>query len=342
MLQDWCTWDEDYNAVVQGIRSRLAALASSSQEFTTVLMQGSGTFSVEACIGTALPPDGKLLVLTNGHYGERMALIAQRLGIALSVLDFSETGPIDLEVVERKLRTDAALTHMAVVHCETTTGMLNPLYEIGEIAARHGCIFIVDAMSSFGGIPLDMKLARADYLVSSANKCIQGTPGFGYVVAQRAVLAQCPGQARSLSLDLYAQWLEMEQNNGKWRTTSPTHVVRAFAQALDELEEEGGIAVRHARYRLNHHILVQGMRDLGFSTLLPNEHQSPIITAFHSPTHPAYDFQRFYRELKSRGFVIYPGKITTADTFRIGNIGHVFPDDIRALLQAVQESRYWL
>lgn len=341
MLRDWCTWDNDYNAMVQNIRSKIVSLASADSGYTAVLMQGSGTFAVESVIGTAVPRDGKLLVLANGHYGDRMGLIAKYLGISCTVADFGELGRPDAGMVSALLRADSEISHVAVVHCETTTGMLNPVKEIGHVVKTHGRTCIVDAMSSFGGIPIDMTEIGADFLISSSNKCIQGVPGFGFVIARREKLQECEGQARSLSLDLFSQWQEMESNRGKWRFTSPTHVVRAFAQALDELEEEGGVARRYERYSENHRILVNGMAELGFKCLLPAGWQSPIITSFYNPKDPGYDFKLFYARLKERGFVIYPGKVTGVDTFRIGNIGHVFPADMARLIAAVNEAMYW-
>ena len=341
MFRDWCTWDRDYNDIVQSVRQRLTELASPREEYTAVLMQGSGTFSVEAVLTSAVPEQGKLLVLANGHYGSRMARIAQYAGIDHEVHDTGETGRPDPDLLARTLEKNRTITHVAVVHCETTTGMLNPVEEIGRIVKGAGRTYIVDAMSSFGGIPMDAHEIGADFLISSANKCIQGVPGFGFVVARREEMEKCAGRARSLSLDLHAQWREMEQNSGKWRFTSPTHVVRAFARALEELEEEGGVSARHARYSENHDLLVAGLRSLGFACLLPDEWQSPIITSFHNPQHPDYRFMDFYTLLKERGFVIYPGKVTGADTFRIGNIGHVFPADMRQLIAAVEESMYW-
>lgn len=341
MMSDWCTWDDDYNRIVQHIRGRLTQLATDQGGYTAVLMQGSGTFSVEATIITAVPKTGKLLVLANGAYGRRIAQIAKRAGIPLLVHDSCETDPPDLGRLERTLTAEAGITHVAVVHCETTTGMLNPIQDIGDIVRAHEKRYIVDAMSSFGGIPIDMHAIGADFIISSANKCIQGVPGFGFVIADRAILAQTHGNAGSLSLDLYDQWETMENHNGKWRFTSPTHVVRAFAQALEELAEEGGITARHERYASNHKRLVQGMTALGFIPLLDEKWQSPIITSFQSPTHPDYDFKEFYRRLKTRGFVIYPGKVTDRDTFRIGNIGDVFPADMAALIGAVEASMYW-
>lgn len=341
MLRDWCTWDDDYNGIVQDIRARLVGLAGDEAAFTAVLMQGSGTFSVEATIGTAVPEDGKLLVVANGHYGDRIGVIARRLRMNVHVLDLGETGRADPQTVAEALDADPAVTHVAVVHCETTTGMLNPVREIGAVVKARGKVYVIDAMSSFGGIPMDMEDLGADYLISSANKCVQGVPGFGFVIARRSELEQCEGRARSLSLDLYHQWHEMEHKNGKWRYTSPTHVVRAFGQALSELKAEGGVPARFARYTENQRRLVAGMERLGFSCLLPGELQSPIITSFMNPDHPDYDFRRFYDQLKERGWVIYPGKVTGADTFRIGNIGDVSPDDVDELLRAVESSMYW-
>lgn len=341
MLRDWCTWDDDYNLIVTDIRRRLVNLAASKDGFTAVLMQGSGTFSVEAAITTAVPDGDKLLVLANGAYGRRMAQIARRQRIACAIIDSGELSPPHLERLDAALAADPGITHVAVVHCETTTGMLNPVAEIGRIVKSHDRLFMVDAMSSFGGIPMDMAALGADYLVSSANKCIQGVPGFGFVIARRQVLAQTEGRARSLSLDLFDQWKTMEEKGGKWRFTSPTHTVRAFAQALLELEAEGGVGARYLRYVENHRRLVEGMKQLGFLPLLASEHRSPIITAFFSPDAPDYRFDRFYANLKRRGFVIYPGKVTELDTFRIGTIGDVQPTDIDRLLAAISETIDW-
>ena len=341
MLRDWCTWDEDYNSIVQDIRARLVSLATEESGFTAVLMQGSGTFSVESVITSALPHHGKLLVLANGAYGQRIGKIAEKAKITTIVQDSGELSPPDLNLLAKTLASDPLITHVAVVHCETTTGMLNPIEEIGEIVKGAGKTYIVDAMSSFGGIPIDMADIGADFLISSANKCIQGVPGFGFIVARTAAIEACDGQARSLSLDLFDQWNTMEENQGKWRFTSPTHTVRAFKQALIELESEGGIEARNQRYLKNHRILVEGMSRAGFKCLLTERDQSPIITAFHSPVHQDYEFVRFYNELKRRGFVIYPGKVTDQDTFRIGNIGDITPEDMDRLVEAVADSMYW-
>ncbi|MFM5599447.1 2-aminoethylphosphonate--pyruvate transaminase [Aeromonas veronii] len=345
MLQDSCTWDADYNqGVVEPIRRELVRLATGPEyesDYSAVLLQGSGSYVVESVLGSAIGVDECLLIINNGAYGARMGEMARCLGLRHHELDCGETTRPEPAAIEAMLARHPEITHLAMVHCETTTGMLNPLEEVAELCQRRGIRLIVDAMSSFGGIPIDMGRLGIEFLISSANKCIQGVPGFGFVIARRAALAACAGRARSVSLDLHAQWQTMEQQGGKWRFTSPTHTVLAFAQALRELDEEGGIAARHQRYSENQRTLVVGMAALGFAPLLPEQWQSPIITAFYSPAHPDYRFADFYQRLKAQGFVIYPGKVSQADCFRIGNIGDVTPGRVRDLLAAMASACYW-
>ncbi|WP_447826408.1 2-aminoethylphosphonate--pyruvate transaminase [Aeromonas hydrophila] len=345
MLQDSCTWDADYNqGVVEPIRRELVRLATGPEyesDYSAVLLQGSGSYVVESVLGSAIGADECLLIINNGAYGARMGEMARCLGLRHHELDCGETTRPEPAAIEAMLVRHPEITHLAMVHCETTTGMLNPLEEVAALCQRRGIRLIVDAMSSFGGIPIDMGRLGIEFLISSANKCIQGVPGFGFVIARRAALAACAGHARSVSLDLHAQWQTMEQQGGKWRFTSPTHTVLAFAQALRELDEEGGIAARHRRYSENQRTLVDGMAALGFAPLLPEQWQSPIIIAFYSPAHPDYRFADFYQRLKAQGFVIYPGKVSQADCFRIGNIGDVTPARVRDLLAAMASACYW-
>ncbi|GHV86213.1 2-aminoethylphosphonate--pyruvate transaminase [Spirochaetia bacterium] len=336
LLRDWCTWDDDYNeAVVQNVRRRLIALSSANSDgYTSVLIQGSGSFAVEACLGTVLSKNSKLLIITNGAYGKRMVEMARVLSLDYTECPFPETEIPSADIVSACLTKDLRITHVALVHCETTTGILNPLEEIASVVKNHNKTFIVDAMSSFGGIPLDADALGIDFLISSSNKCIQGVPGFAFVIARKTALEDCGGNARSLCLDLFSQWKEMDLT-GKWRYTSPTHIVRAFYQALDELETEGGIPARFKRYSENQQLLVSGMEEAGFTPLL-QKNQSPIITSFLYPD-PGFDFKAFYTALKQQGFVIYPGKISQAPTFRIGTIGEVYPCDIKRLLGVIQQ-----
>ena len=343
MLRDWCTWDDDYNLnIVQEIRQRLVKLATSAtDEYSSVLIQGSGTFGVESVLGSALAPTDKLLIIANGAYGSRMVQIAQVLNIPHLVYDLPEVNAPDIDEVGQLLEENPDITHLAVVHCETTTGILNPVKEITTLAKKYNKITIVDAMSSFGGIPIDAKEWQIDFLISSANKCIQGVPGFSFIIARKERLEECKGRARSLSLDLYDQWITMEKGGGKWRFTSPTHVVRSFLQALHELEDEGGIEKRYERYSKNQKTLLEGMRKIGIEPLLPDSLHSPIITSFLSPNSEAYSFKKLYDLLKQNGFVIYPGKVTQGDTFRIGNIGEVYPDDMEKLTEAISKIKFW-
>lgn len=345
MLQDSCTWDADYNqGVVEPIRRELVRLATGPEyqsDYSAVLLQGSGSYVVESVLGSAIGVDECLLIINNGAYGDRMGEMARCLGLRHHELDCGETTRPESAAIEAMLARHPEITHLAMVHCETTTGMLNPLEEVAALCQRRGIRLIVDAMSSFGGIPIDMGRLGIEFLISSANKCIQGVPGFGFVIARRVALTACAGRARSVSLDLHAQWQTMEQQGGKWRFTSPTHTVLAFAQALRELDKEGGIAARHRRYSENQRTLVAGMAELGFAPLLPEKWQSPIITAFYSPAHPDYRFADFYQRLKAQGFVIYPGKVSQADCFRIGNIGDVTPERVRCLLAAMASACYW-
>jgi 2-aminoethylphosphonate-pyruvate transaminase len=337
MLHDAGSWHFEFNELVANVRGRLLALAgvSSGTGWEAVLLQGSGTFGVEAVFQTCVAPEGKVAVLANGAYGERIVQMLQYAKIAHCVLRAGEDTPLSAADLEDLLRRDADITHVAVVHCETTTGILNPIEKLGRTAKGHGKCYVVDAMSSFGAIPIDVEGCGIDFLVSSSNKCVEGVPGFSFVFCRRAMLAACEGFARSLSLDLLGQ-LKGFEKNGQFRYTPPTHAILAFEQALTELEREGGIAARGERYRQNHEVLLRGMRELGFQVYLDRRVQSHIITAFLSPQDPHFSFEAFYRKLSERGFIIYPGKLTRVDTFRIGNIGRLFPEDMEQLVQAIR------
>ncbi len=338
MLRDLGSRDFEFIQRVADIRARLLQLGGVAKgEYEAILMQGSGTFSLEAVVSSTLPPDGKLLVIINGAYGRRTEAIAQMLKIPTVALSYPEDCTPDLRQVEATLADDSTITHVAVVHCETTSGILNPAKAIGAIVKQAGRRYFVDAMSSFGAVPLDLAGWGVDYMVSSSNKCIEGVPGFGIVLARRAALLQTEGYARSLSLDLLAQWRGLEKD-GQFRFTPPTHALMAFHQALLELEAEGGIEARGARYRANHETLIAGMRALGFEEYLKPEDQSYIITSFRYPRHPNFRFEQFYKALNEKGYVIYPGKVGSADCFRVGSIGRIFPSDIRDLLAAIRET----
>lgn len=337
MLRDLGSRDVAFIEAVQQIRQTLLALAGVSKDkgYEAVLMQGSGTFGLESVIGSTVPPGGKLLVIINGAYGERIARIAEVLKIDVVTLDYAtDVVPVAADV-DRMLNEDQAITNVTVVHCETTTGIINPIEEIGEVVRKHQKTYFVDSMSAFGAVPFDFEKCAIDFLVSSANKCIEGVPGFSFAICNAKSLEATAGWARSVSLDLLAQWQGLE-TNGQFRFTPPTHAILAFEQALRELEAEGGVKGRAARYRINYETLVSGMREMGFVEYLSPELQGTIITAFCYPGDPHFKFDEFYTRLNDKGFVIYPGKVSDIDCFRIGNIGHLFEDDVHGLLEAIK------
>ena len=339
MLEDLGSREPRFIDVVREIRTQLLEIAgvSTSAGFEAVPIQGSGTYAIESVIGSVIPRDGKLLVLVNGAYGRRMIQIAGCLGISVTALEFEETEVPDPAKVDAMLDSDPAITHVAVVHCETTTGILNPIDAIAAITERRELSLIVDAMSSFGGIPIDLSRTPIDFLVSSANKCLEGVPGFAFVLARRTPLESSRGRARSVSLDLAAQWDALEAN-GQFRFTPPTHAMLAFRQALTELDDEGGVNVRYLRYRKNSDTLICGMEKLGFSCLLPPALRSPVITTFTEPQDPAFQFESFYQRLADRQLIIYPGKVSQLPSFRIGTIGKIGSHDVDRLLDAIRDS----
>jgi 2-aminoethylphosphonate-pyruvate transaminase len=339
MQHDIGSRDADFIELVAGIRSELLRIAGVSREqgYEAVLMQGSGTFGLESVISSVIPREGRFLVLANGAYGERMATIAERLAISTRLARWPEDESPQPAAVQRLIEEEPAATHVAMVHCETTTGILNPIDEIAQIVKAGTREFIVDAMSSFGGVSVDLSKLEIDYLISSPNKCLGGVPGFCFVLARREALVATKGRARSVSLDLLAQWEGLE-GNGQFRFTPPTHALLAFARALEELREEGGVSARAARYRANHETLQTEMRRLGFAEYLPGERQSNIITAFRYPDYPNFRFEDFYHRVRARGFVIYPGKLTQADSFRIGTIGGINEKDVEDLVDAIGEA----
>lgn len=335
MLFDRCTWDQDYKDITQKIRTQLLELAGvTANEYTTVLMQGSGTFTVESVMTTALNKNDKALIITNGAYGERIVKIAKSIGLHYKQYSVAYNEYPDEAELRCILDEDQQITHIVMVHCETTTGILNPIKMVSNLSKVYQKTLVIDAMSSFGGVEFDTCALGIDYLISSANKCIQGVPGFGFVIAKLDKLRACKGNARSLSLDLYDQWKEMDKE-GKWRYTSPTHVVAAFSRAIDELIEEGGIQTRFHRYQRNNQLLRERLRKIGFETYITDEKQSPIITSFLFPN-DTFQFEDFYFYMKERGFVLYPGKLTEVDTFRIGNIGEIYEYDIQTLCNEIE------
>ena len=337
MLRDLGSRDVEFIDAVRELREELLRVAGVSQQagYEAILMQGSGTFSVEAVIASAMPPEGKLLAVVNGSYGDRIVKIAQVYGIETVVQKYRENELPCVEAVDKALAEDPEIKMVVVVHCETTSGIINPIEAIGEVVSQHRRCYFVDSMSAFGAVFFDFEAAKIDFLVSSANKCIEGVPGFGFCICRREALTETRGWSRTLSLDLLAQWEGLEKN-GQFRFTPPTHTILAFHQALRELDQEGGVSGRAARYEENYRTLLAGMRSLGFIEYVDPALQGYIITSFRYPEDPNFQFEKFYDLLNEAGFVIYPGKVSDADCFRIGNIGRIDKSDVEALLGAIK------
>jgi 2-aminoethylphosphonate-pyruvate transaminase len=337
MLRDWGSWDSAFNAMTASICKDLVEVVKGAGTHVCVPLQGSGTFSVEAALANLVPRDGKVLVPQNGAYCVRILRILKYLGRAHAALDLAEDKHPTGAMLEEAFAKDPAITHVAQVHCETGTGILNPLAEIAAACARHGKGLIVDAMSSFGALDIDVSKHPMDAVIAASGKCIEGVPGMGFVIARQAVLEKCQGNSHSLAMDLHDQWTYLQKTT-QWRFTPPTHVVAAFRAALDQFKAEGGTPARGARYRDNCDTLIEGMTALGFSPFLPRPVQAPVIVTFHAPGDAAYAFKPFYEKVRSRGYVLYPGKLTQVETFRVGCIGAIDANEMRNVVSAVAET----
>lgn len=334
MLHDWGSWDTAFNRITAAVCEQLLEIVNGTETHVCVPLQGSGTFSVEAALGSLVPRHGKVLVPNQGAYCARILKILKYLGRQAIELPTAEDCAIHPAAVEAMLLADPAITHVALVHCETGTGILNPLHEIATVVARQGRGLIIDAMSSFGAIAIDARTTPFDALIAASGKCLEGVPGMGFVIADKAKLQMSAGNCHSLALDLHDQWVYMQKTT-QWRFTPPTHVVVALHEALAQYREEGGLAARGARYTRNCAVLVDGMARLGLKAYVPAELQAPIIVTFHAPQHVAYGFQAFYAGVRARGFILYPGKLTTVETFRVGCIGALTPADMEQVVEAI-------
>ena len=334
MLHDWGSWDTAFNHITGEVCRQLVDIVHGADTHVCVPLQGSGTFSVEAALGTLVPRAGRVLVPNNGAYCARILKILKILGREAVELPTAEDSPFNPVAIEAALVADPRISHVALVHCETGTGILNPLPEIAAAVARQQRGLIIDAMSSFGAIEIDVRTMPFEALIAASGKCLEGVPGIGFVIAARAKLAASSGNCHSLAMDLHDQWTYMQKTT-QWRFTPPTHVVVALHEALAQYQEEGGLAARGARYRANCQALTQGMARLGLLPYVPAQAQAPIIVTFHAPQHAAYNFQAFYEGVRERGFILYPGKLTQIETFRVGCIGALTPQDMVHVVEAI-------
>jgi 2-aminoethylphosphonate-pyruvate transaminase len=340
MTRDWGSRDADFIALTAELRGRLLGLASGAATHVAVPLQGSGTFILEAAVGTLVGKADKLLVVVNGAYGRRLATIARKLGLAVETLDHADDAPCDLARLAAALDADPAVTHVSLVHVETTTGLLNPLEATARLCAERGRALLVDAMSSFGALPIDLAETPVTAVLASSNKCLEGPPGVGFALVERAALEAAEGRNPSLSLDLHAQWRGFE-TDGQWRFTPPVQVAAGLVEALRLLDAEGGPPARLARYQRRFDRLAGALEQLGYRLYLNRADQAPIIATFRprpeTSLSPAFDFQALYDRLAARGLVIYPGKLTDEVTFRIGVIGALQEADFDELIAAIAE-----
>ncbi len=334
MLRDWGSWDADFNAVTASVRKSLLAVIHGQESHVVVPLQGSGTFSVEAAVATLVPRDGHVLVLDNGAYCKRAAKLTTLMGRRCTVMDFDDAVQVSPAALVERLHSDRTITHVVMIHCETGAGVLNPLQAVADVCAANGKGLIVDAMSSFGAIEIDARKTRFDALVAASGKCLEGVPGMGFVFIRKTLLDECAGRSQSLAMDLHDQYVYMEKTT-QWRFTPPTHVVVALAEAIAQFEAEGGQPARLARYTSNYQTLITGMKKLGFKPFLDPAIQAPIIVTFHAPADSKYDFKTFYAAARARGFILYPGKLTQVETFRVGCIGAIGPDEMEQAVHAM-------
>ena len=337
MLHDWGSRDAKFIELNKNIRQSLIKLINGQDSFECVPMQGSGTFAVESMIGSLTNKKSKILILVNGAYGQRMKKICGYMNRNFITYEVAEHEIHDINKIKRFIEDNKDLTHIFAVYCETTSGILNPIQEIADLSKEKNISLFIDAMSAFGALPLDVNETFFDAVAASSNKCLEGVPGVGFILVKKTLLEKSENNSHSLSLDLFDQWKAMEAN-AQWRFTPPTHVLAAFNQALSEHQNEGGIKGRFNRYHNNCKIICEGMSKLGFKQLLSNEIQAPIIITFLQPKVPNFDFKKFYNSLSEKGFLIYPGKLTVADTFRIGCIGNLNENDMKDAIKAIDKT----
>lgn len=339
MMVDWGSRDSDFTGMCATICKQLIDIINGEKTHVCVPLQGSGTFAVEAALGTLVSPKGDaILILSNGAYGRRMKQICDKICRKSFIIEWPESEVTDPTTVDSYLTSHPEATHVALVHCETSVGIMNPLHQIAKVIEKHKKKLIVDAMSSLGALPIDVTAHPAIIAVIAASgKCLEGVPGMAFVLVNKLNLLNCKDNAHSIVLDLYDQFVVMEKT-GQWRFTPPTHVVAALHSALSQFISEGGQKARLARYQRNMDTLSSGLDSLGVKRYLRNENQAPIIMTCYTPVSNTWDFNKFYNLTRSKGFAIYPGKLTAASTFRVGCIGDVQPEDLEAAVDAIRAS----
>jgi 2-aminoethylphosphonate-pyruvate transaminase len=337
MLADRSPNAELHSGLTRKVLDYLLTLANGHGTHVAVPVQGSATYGIEAALHTLLPKDARLLVINNGFYGLRLREVAEGIGKDVVVLELPMIPPPDEATIAAALAADPKITHAIVCHVDTGTGVLNDLAPIAAACKARGVKLMVDAVAAFGGFPIDVKALDIEAVMISPNKCLESVPGVGLVIARKSTIVASAKRSPSVVLDLHAQWAFFEEK-GWWRTTPPTHVIGALAKAIERHEKEGGVLARQARYRRNWRRLVDTLRQRGFRTLLPDDYAAPIIATFHDPVDPNYAFPKFYAAMEKRGIVIFPGRLTAANTFRIGTMGDLDDRDMSFILSQIEEA----
>ena len=334
VVEDICPREKDFGQLLDRIKDDLVRVVHGENDYLATLFTASGTGGLEAAITSAVPKGKKLLVVDNGAYGARMANIAKTFGIEVVHYKLEYGDYPDLAAIDDLLRKNPETSHLALVHHETTTGMLNPVQEICDLSRRYNVEVIVDCMSSYAGIPIDIKKWDTGFLISSSNKCIQGMPGLVFVIFKKSLLPAIQNQKRSFYFDLYSQYTGF-QKTGQMQYTPPVQVAYALRQAIDEYFAEGEMN-RWKRYRESWETLCSGLKQLGFQFLLPRQYESQILLAIIEPNHPAYNFDSMHDYLYQRGFTVYPGKGAKEATFRLSILGDLSKTDIEAFLKELK------
>ncbi|MGH7067700.1 MAG: 2-aminoethylphosphonate--pyruvate transaminase [Acetobacteraceae bacterium] len=338
LTRDFAPWDLDFHPLYAGVRARLLPIAGVGPETHACLpLQGSGHFVVEAALRTFVPHGGKVLVPMTGGYAVRLARLARESGHEVLQLPMGERERIDPVAVAAKLAQDPEISHLAFVYNETSSGIVHDAQAVSAVARGHGRRVIIDAVSAFGALPLDLStMPEVDAALFTANKCLEGIPGLAFAISPRERLAGRVGEAQSWCLDLADIYVHAERNGtGSFRFTPPAQVLNALSVALDLFAAEGGREHRLARYQANLRTFADGIRAIGLSPYLPRALQGPVVFNVHAPDDPRWDLQSFVDRVKERGFVISNFFDTANPSFRVGLIGALGPEDYREAVAAI-------
>lgn len=334
VVPDICPREYEFGDLMEYVSTELTNIAANNDDYTTILFGGSGTAVVEAVLSSVIPHDKSVLIINNGAYGKRMCQIVSTYGIDFIEFKSSSIEPVDINKLEDVIKSNPKISHLAAIHNETTTGLLNDLKPLGELAKKYNLEFIVDAMSSYAAIPIDMVELNIDYLCASSNKNIQGMAGVGFAISKISSLEKLEDvKPRSFYLDLYAQYKNFIKTH-QMRFTPPVQTLYALKQAIVEFKEEG-LDNRFKRYSDSWETLIKSLKEMELPYLVDDENHSRIITSIFIPD--GVDFNHLHDFFYEKGFTIYPGKVEEFNTFRIANIGEIDKEDIKSFIVLLKD-----